>query len=197
VALSNARLFQQAQESLEAERRAYGEASREAWNAMLATHPNLGFIRDRRGLFPVGDVWGDEMEVDLREGATIVDGDGANNLATPIKVRGQVIGVIDAYKSSDEGEWSPRQIALLETLADQLGQALESARLYQDTQRRAAQERLTSEVTGRMRETLDIETVLKTTVQEVRKALGLPEVVVRLAPGAMEETGNGVEDEGA
>jgi len=35
-------------------------------------------------------------------------------------------------------------------------------------------------VTARIRETLDMETVLRTAVQEVRQALGLPEVVVRL-----------------
>jgi hypothetical protein len=33
-----------------------------------------------------------------------------------------------------------------------------------------------------MRETLDVETVLKTAVQEVRQALNLPEVVIRLVP---------------
>jgi hypothetical protein len=33
-----------------------------------------------------------------------------------------------------------------------------------------------------MRETLDVEMVLKTAVQEVRQALGLPEVVIRLVP---------------
>ena len=70
--------------------------------------------------------------------------------------------------------------ALLEALIDQVGAALDSARLYQATQQRAAQERLTGEVTARIRETLDMETVLRTAVQEVRQALGLPEVVVRL-----------------
>ena len=70
--------------------------------------------------------------------------------------------------------------ALLEALIDQVGAALDSARLYQATQQRVAQERLTGEVTARIRETLDMEMVLRTAVQEVRQALGLPEVVMRL-----------------
>jgi len=49
----------------------------------------------------------------------------------------------------------------METLADQLSTALDSARLYQDTQRRAVQEQLVGEITTRMRESLDMETVLK------------------------------------
>jgi GAF domain-containing protein len=181
MAISNARLFQQAQESLEAERRAYGELSRQAWGELLCTRPDLGFLSDERGTFPASDLWEPQMEAALRRGETALgDGDGTT-LAMPIKVRGQVIGVIDAHKSDGAGKWTAEEATLMETLTEQLGVALESARLYQDTQRRAARERLTSQVTARVRETLDMETVLKTAVQEVRQALGLPEVVIRLA----------------
>jgi GAF domain-containing protein len=105
------------------------------------------------------------------------------SLAVPIKVRGHTIGVIDAHKPDGAGEWTAEEAALMETLADQLGVALENARLYQDSQHRAERERLMGEVTARMRESLDLEAVLKTAAQEVRQALGLPKVTVRLAPG--------------
>jgi GAF domain-containing protein len=72
---------------------------------------------------------------------------------------------------------------LLEGLAEQMGQALESARLYQDTQRRAARERMVSEITARMRETLDVDTVLRTAIREMGTALGIPRVEVRMATG--------------
>jgi GAF domain-containing protein len=182
VALDNARLFAEAREALEAERRAYGELSREAWSELLKVRPNLGFLKTKRLLSPAGDLWRPEMETALQTGQTIVAEDGATSLTTPIKARGQVIGVIGARKPDDAGAWTQDEIALLETLAEQLSVALESARLYQDTQRRAVRERLAGEVTARMRETFDVETVLKTAAQEVRQALGLPEVVVRLAP---------------
>jgi GAF domain-containing protein len=76
-------------------------------------------------------------------------------------------------------------MSLVERVSDQLGVALESARLYQDTQRRAAREQLTGEVTARMRETLDVETVLKTAADEMYQALGLDEIVIRLATEGM------------
>jgi len=183
MAISNARLFQQAQESLEAERLAYGELSREAWAGLLQTRPDQGFVRDERGVFPAGDTWGPEMETALRTGRVVPGKDGATSLAQPIKVRGRVIGVIDAQKPEDSGEWSPEQITLLEILSDQLGVALESARLYQDTQRRAAREQLTGEVTARMRETLDVDTVLQTAVREIGEALGIAKVEVRMGSG--------------
>jgi hypothetical protein len=43
---------------------------------------------------------------------------------------------------------------------------------------------LIGEVTSRMRESLDVETILRTAVQEVRQAMGLPEVIIRLVPPA-------------
>jgi len=103
-------------------------------------------------------------------------------LAIPLKVRGEVVGALSFRKDPNDPlqGWTAEEKELLETLIDQVGTALDSARLYQATQQRATQERLTGEVTARIRETLDMETVLRTAVQEVRQALGLPEVVVRL-----------------
>jgi GAF domain-containing protein len=203
-ALENARLFQQAQESLEAERRAYGELSHQAWVELLRAQPDLGQRYDPDGILPTDGRWREEMKLAVWRGETILGQppssylppggtEGGATLAAPISVRDQVIGVLDAHKPAGAGGWTPEETTLMETLAEQLGLALESARLYQDTQRRAERERLTGEVTARMRETLDMEMVLKTAVQEVRHALGLPEVVVRLVPQSGDQAGNGVE----
>jgi len=178
VAISNARLFEQAQASLEAERRAYGEISREAWRQLLMTVSGLDVLSDRVATRPAGDVWRPEMDAAWRTGE-LVPGEGGTTLAIPIRVRDQVIGVVDGRKP-DGSVWTQEEQRLLNTLVDQLGVALESARLYRDTQRRAAQERLVGEVTARIRETLNMETVLKTAVDEIRQALQLERLVVRL-----------------
>jgi GAF domain-containing protein/HAMP domain-containing protein len=191
VALDNADLFTQSQAALEAERRAYGEISREAWAQMVRTRPDLGYLCNPQGIHAVESQLRPEM-VQASQAGQAVQADGPT-VAIPIKVRDHVAGVVRLRKSDDAGEWTAEEVALMETLTDQLGVALESARHYQDTQRRAARERLTSQVTARIRETLDMETVLKTAVQEVRQALGLPEVVIRLAPQPAGEAGDGVE----
>jgi GAF domain-containing protein len=201
MAIDNTRLLAEARSALEAERRAYGEISREAWAEIFDIRPDLSFRSSEHGVTDAGDVWKPEMEqawlqekvVQGSEGNT----DGNLPLALPIKVRGNVIGVLDTYKLAAAGTWTTEEVALLEALTEQVGMALESARLHQETRQRAERERLAAEVTARMRETLDVETVLKTAVQEVRQALGVPEVEVRLAASAMEEAGNGVENEGA
>jgi GAF domain-containing protein len=108
------------------------------------------------------------------------DNAGEPAAAIPLKVRDEVVGVLGFYKDTAGETWTAEETTLLETLADQLSTALESARLYQDAQSLAARERLLGDVTARVRETLDVDMVLKTAVQEARQALGLPEVVIRL-----------------
>ncbi len=182
VAISNARLFAQVQESLAAERRAYGEVTREAWQQLLLASPDLDFMSDRTTTRPAGDLWRPEMYTALRTGK-LASGEAGNTLAIPIRVRDQIIGVVDGRKP-DGSVWSTQEIELLEAMTDQLNVALEGARLYQETQRRAARERLISDVTGRIRETLDVEVVLKTAADEIRQALQLERLVVRLGePG--------------
>jgi GAF domain-containing protein len=98
----------------------------------------------------------------------------------PIEYLGQKLGTIVAHKPADAGEWTSQERDLMKTLAERLSLALDSARLYQDTQRRAAEEQLLGEVTTRMRETLDVDTVLQTAIQEMGAVLGLSRVEVRM-----------------
>jgi GAF domain-containing protein/HAMP domain-containing protein len=175
VAISNAQLFQQAQENLERAQQAYGELSREAWARMLRDRPGLGYYCDASGVTSIAEQPDDRSQ------------DGLSELAIPIAVRGQTIGVINAHKPDGREEWTAEEIALVETLTEQLSVALESARLYQGTQRRATYERLTSEVTARMRETLDMDTVLQTAIREFGKILDIAEVEVRMSSGVKTE----------
>lgn len=188
VGLDNLRLLRESRQALEAERRAYGDVSRAAWLDMLRAGltPGYRYVGDR--LEPIGDVWQPEMEAALQQDRTIISESAAGaaseaapsaTFAVPIKVRGQTIGVLDVRRPVAAGRWSESEVTLMEALSSQLEVALESARLYQDTQRRAARERLVGEATARIRETLDIETVLKTAAAEMRQALELPEVSVR------------------
>ncbi len=176
MAISNAQLFQQAQESLEAERRAYGELSREAWQELFRARPDLPLRYDPQGIL--------SADGRRREGEPLLGDHAApQTLAIPLKVREQVVGVLDAHKPTEASDWTAEEIELLETLVDRWIMALDSARLYQDTMRRAARDRLVSEVTAHMRETLDVETVLKTAVDEIARALGLAALDLQLGLG--------------
>jgi GAF domain-containing protein len=187
TAISNARLFQQVQKSLEAERQAYGQLSLGAWRDLSRTRPELRECYDPHGMLPGDSRWREQMKQAVREGRVIAGGDGSpGSLTVPLKVHEQVIGVLDARKPEGASAWSEDEIVLLQNLVDQLGGALETARLYQDTQRHASEDRLVGEITGRMRQTLDIDTVLRTAVREMGVALGIPRIEVRLGKGVVQ-----------
>ena len=188
VALDNARLFSESQAALEMARRAYGESGRETWGELLRAQSDMAYRSDARGVTRAEDVWLPEVERAWREGE-IVRGDGAGSegklpLALPIKVRGSVIGVLDTYKPGGSGDWTSEEIALLESLVDQLGAALEGARLYEEAQRRATRERLTSEITDRMRRATDVEGIVQAAVDELFAVLGTSRAFVRLETAA-------------
>jgi GAF domain-containing protein len=56
--------------------------------------------------------------------------------------------------------------------------ALESARLYQDTQRRAANEQMLSRITANLARSLDMNVILQTVVHELGESLPVDEVSV-------------------
>jgi GAF domain-containing protein len=185
MALGNAFLFQQTQQSLAAERRAAAQLAQQAWQGLLRTQRELGVVRTRDGLATLAPAAGaqrPEIETARQTGKAALDPGSGMNLAVPVKVRDRVIGVIEARKPGSA--WTQEEIALVETLTDQLGVALDSARLYQDTQRRAARERLIGEVAAHMRERLDVDGVLKAAAQDMGERLGLHDITIQLeVPG--------------
>ncbi len=182
VSIENARLFTQSEQAMESLRRAYGEAAITSWERLLRSKEILRYIGTREGIFPMPDPAGTLPQVTHVEG---------NELVVPLKMRDQIIGGFRVAKRDDGGSWTEEEISLIESLVDQLDVALESARLYEDTQRRAARERVVGEVTSRMRESLDMEKVLRTAVHEMRAALGLEGVIVQLArPESLNEVDN-------
>jgi GAF domain-containing protein/HAMP domain-containing protein len=194
VALDNAHLFTESQAALDATRRIYSELRREAWSELLRTQLDLGYRSHAGGVTPAEDAWRGDMERALQEGRTVQgNGTGVEErlpLTVPIKVRDDVIGVLDTHKLAEDGEWTPDEIFLLETLAEQLGEALESARLYQDTQRRAARERLTREITDKMRRATSVEGIVQVAVDELFDIMKTSRTFVRL------ETAPSVQDTG-
>ena len=73
---------------------------------------------------------------------------------------------------------------------------MESARLYEETRRRAERERLTSEIIAKMRATNDPRTILKTAALELRKALNVDraQLLVETPPSSASSTGEPAPD---
>jgi GAF domain-containing protein len=118
------------------------------------------------------------------------DSDGRTELAVPIVLRGQTIGVLGLEDPHGARHWTDEDRAITEAVSRQLALALENSRLLEETQRRAAREQLIGGITSRVRETLDMDTMLKTAIREIGDALGLAQVEVRMR-SEKDQPGNG------
>jgi GAF domain-containing protein len=108
--------------------------------------------------------------------------ENARNLRVPIELRGNEIGVINLRRKETSPAWSNREQELAKEVADQVGLALDTSRLLEETQKNAARDQMIANVSSSIRETLDMESVLQTAAIELRKAFGLVEAEVRLNP---------------
>jgi GAF domain-containing protein len=176
MVISNIRLFNQARASLEAERRAYNKISQKAWNEVLQANRDFGYRFSQGVVTQLNEISKSEVP------AVELETNQRNTLELPIRIRGQVIGSLAASKTSDKNGWMSEETELLGTLADELGVALESARLFRDAQQRARRERLVTEISTKLRSSNDQETIIQTAIDELRQVLEANQVDVRFHP---------------
>lgn len=194
TALDNAYLFVESQETLRSLERAYAERTRAEWRqSLLRLRQPLAFRSTARGSIPISPLYSADIAQALKSGEVILETDmqspgGKYFISVPIKIREIVIGVLRTYKSAEQGPWSDEEINALRTIADQVGIALDAARLYGDTQRRAERERLLAEITTRIRSVSDPEEMINTALDTLRQALSVREVrIVPVTPEDGEE----------
>jgi GAF domain-containing protein len=222
VAIDNAVLFAEAQAALEEAEVTHQRYLGQTWAEYTRGRAVSGYERTDVGMVPLGEEALPQIQQAMAEHRPVVwtgdpsigsgqalrqahdearddagSGHGGDTdlspsaLVAPIMLRGQPIGALGFR--GEVRQWSDDDIALAEAIAEQLALAADNLRLLDETQRRAARERLTGEVTARMRETLDVDTVLQTAAREMREALGLEEVEVRMGTGPANEAPNSVE----
>lgn len=142
------------------------ENTRKNWKTELAVR-NPKFHFSATGVRPVGNT---KLQSEK------------NVLNVPIILRGQKIGKISLQRKSEFHRWTTQEENVASEVAAQTALALENIRLVERTRQRASREQAIAGVTARVRETLDLDTVLRTTAREIQKALNLQEAEVRLIP---------------
>lgn len=102
---------------------------------------------------------------------------------TPIFVGRNLWGLLAAYQHSTPRQWEEVEVEFLAQVSAQMGVAIQSSQtlteshLRADEQQQAAeQRRVLYEVVTKIRESLDLDTIFKTTVQEIRRSLQVDRV---------------------
>lgn len=183
LSIANIRLLNALQNRMQEVSLLAGKNVENAWERM-ATGKNIGYSYDRLQVLPANEMFAADITDQLRAGksASFIYGENPRRarLVAPILLRDAIIGVIGYDSDDTEHKWQNDEVALLETIASRVSLALENTRLVEEAQQRAEHERLVGQITNRMRETLDIDTILKTAVKEMRQSFELQEAEVRL-----------------
>ena len=172
LAFENARLFESTRRSLTEAESLYRQYLRDAWRGMQQDPRVIGFRFTPQGSVPLRE--GDGTSQDTQPSAARA---GAKAATIPIRLRGETIGDL-VIRGAENSEWSPQQLELAQAVADRVALAVENARLFEETGRRAERERLVTEITSKIRRSTDPQQMMQTAVDELRRVLGASEIQV-------------------
>jgi GAF domain-containing protein len=106
--------------------------------------------------------------------------DGSDGLNVPLVLHGQNIGNITLKRKGVAATWSERERILVEKVANQVSLALENSRLVDETQKNALRDQMIANISARIRETLNVESVLRTATTELRRVFDLKEAEISI-----------------
>ena len=189
VSLENARLFEENSNALQALRRAYGEQSHIGWQELMHTRNEYGYLGKGDGsVIPLSKPDDPDFEKVFQQ-KDIVLNKIESTANIPIMVRGNPIGMLRLAKPETAPSWTETELDLARTMSTELSGALESARLFNETRKQAQQEYVVGEITNKMRETMNVESVIKIAADEIYKLLSLEHITIYFTPGDDEENG--------
>jgi GAF domain-containing protein len=186
AAFENIRLFNETQQQLHEINRLNQFYLHTTWRALLTQE--IPAYRYALGTVTEVDTPNETaLEIAQQAGKVhIKNENGFSTLIAPIMFQNQVLGALEL--TAQNRHWGPDEILMIEAVVNQTALSLENTRLMLETRSRAEQEKMVSEISGRIRETLDLETILQTSVLEMQKSLKLSEVEIRLLPPPIQDT---------
>lgn len=182
IAIQNARLYENSQKLLEETRKAAGAQLRDAWEEYRSTTNQIGYRTSANYLEPLDQLLSSpQIERSMETGQAVVTqaqkGQLAN-MAIPITLRGQTIGVMN-LQSPARDHWDQDNIDIAQAVAERLSIAIENATLIETSQRRAALERTIGDITAKIGSSINLKNILQTAVEELGQTLPMADVVIQ------------------
>jgi GAF domain-containing protein len=188
IAIQNTNILEEAQKSLVEAQSAYSESVLESWKVMRTQSLGTDIQLIDLALKPLEKPFNEEhIQKAVEAGKTTISSDKKSgfSLAIPIRMRGQVIGVM-CLKNKKDSDWTEDDIDIAEAVAERLSLAMETASLLSTAQHRANIERITTDISTKIGASSRFDTILQTAAQELSKALGGSDVLVQIESVALE-----------
>lgn len=178
----NQRLYDEANRSLEEIQRLNRQLTRDAWDGYIGSHEEVSgvYLDGDSVVFNPG--WTELMIEACAARDTITDiDDGARVTATPMMVRGEVIGAVEVVGGNEE------ELNLVEAIVaftERFAVALENLRLIEEAQAASAQQQHISAVVSRFQEAETVDELLQITLTELADTFDADGGSIRIGIGA-------------
>jgi GAF domain-containing protein/HAMP domain-containing protein len=180
VALENARAYEQTQKALAEAQNIYRQYLKTQWREFVRDENKFGY---KYSLTKIESLDKPQETPELIEaqktGDVKISRDEDSRIGVPIKLRGEVIGVL-GLKSQTDREWTEDEMDIIRAVADRVAIAVENARLVTQTQRKAAREETIGQITSKISASVNMRNILQTTAEELGRALPGSEIVIQL-----------------
>lgn len=169
IGIYNNLLFAETNQALQEAQLVHQRYLQQAWSHEVEENSHSAYKYDGQNVLPVeqnaASIWTDETLISMdphQDGSALI---------IPVKLRGETIGQIRIQKDEPDCKWAEEEIETVQSVADQVALALENARLFTQTSRRAERERKVLEITSKIRATTDPQKMLQIAVEELQQAL--------------------------
>ena len=185
IAFENTRLLTETRAALAQVQEVYDEFTRTEWSRAASKAEQAGFRYQTGRIETIENLLNTREVVSaVQTGQVVKNQDNGSEekratVAIPVKLRGEVIGVLHIESNDPLKTWQADEISLVEAVAERAAFAMENARLFQDARRRASKESLISEASAKISGALSVENILQTTAQELERVLGGSEVLIQ------------------
>lgn len=166
LAIENARLLEESQRTLRELQVAHGEYTRATWDRMDVAP---SFVYDQVEVAPADGSAQLSLDEALRSGRIIKLREGDTTaLAAPLQLGDQTIGAI-ALEEGQDRLWTDEEIEVVQAVTEQVALALQSARLYSESQLRAVEQEGLARIAALASSTLEIDELLDQLMREARR----------------------------
>lgn len=152
--------------------------SREGWRSLQQLHSG-GYLFDQSVVRPLTNENSDQGTAEEEGLAELMTTQTSTLVSQPLAVRGEKIGMI-ALQDLPDQPLTPEEQQLLSEISGQVAEALENARLFEQTQRRAAELETVAELSTTTATILEQEKLLKSVADLTKEGFGLEHVNIYL-----------------
>jgi GAF domain-containing protein len=197
TAINNQLLFEQTQIALARAEAVQRQYTVQAWETYRNKNRNLAYEQVRTGVKPLGASLPAEVAQVMADNKTVITGlvraarspspadnepvEANSKLLVPLRIQDEIIGILGLEDTETARQWTPEEVALVETIVAQMVEAAENLRLVEETQQRAAREARVNEIGDKIQAAQSLEEALQVVVKEIGLSLKASQTAVELS----------------